>query len=160
MIRGSYINSGGGIQPRVQVGLSLEGIGFPFGHIQFLLDTGATTSCLHPDDAVLRMGVTFPQFEQLLQSGSPAPIRGVGGSVPYFHVPATYFFLHEDIRLETILGEILVAVPSRENRGLPSLLGWDVLSQFHLDLDWSRSLLTLEPTSPSSSEGSRAGSSS
>jgi len=63
---------------------------------------------------------------------------GVGGSATYFKVPVWYAFRHEDGRVQHITGTINLA-PWEPNRvQFPSLLGWDVLAQFRLTMDWAQ----------------------
>jgi hypothetical protein len=44
----------------------------------------------------------------------------------------------------TVEGQIEVAQLTTTNRGIPSLLGWDVLQHFKLTLDWPSRTITLE----------------
>lgn len=66
---------------------------------------------------------------------------GIGGGVPYRLLSASYEFAHEDGTAEAIAGTLELGGLGSE--GLPSLLGWDVLRHFWLDLNASRGSVAL-----------------
>lgn len=67
--------------------------------------------------------------------------RGRGRSQP--PLDAAFDFVHEDGATETITETIELGGLGSE--GLPSLLGWDVLRHFRLDLNASRGSVALLP---------------
>ncbi len=99
----------------------------------FLLDTGADSTCLHPLDAE-KAHVPFSQLRDR------QTFRGVGGSSPYFREAAILSFADTP---QTIFYsvDLLVAEPHERNRGLPSLLGRDVINHWYMEYDPSRSRL-------------------
>ena len=101
--------------------------------VLFLLDTGADVTCLHPADA---KNVDLP-FDQLRNETS---YRGVGGTSPYFVEPVILSFTDKlQARLYTV--QLLIAEPNRSNEVLPSLLGRDVINNWHIEYDPTRSRL-------------------
>lgn len=111
--------------------------------VNFLIDTGAFTTTLHPADA-LSAGVEanmltdprhWPRVERSL---------GVGGHADTFVTRAQYGFLHEDGTPQIIDGEIRIARLSLTNQQLPSLLGWDVLEHFTIHIDRRSGMVSLE----------------
>jgi hypothetical protein len=147
VIRG-YFNLGSGWPvPWVQVNLFLPGHSQDWQPVEFLLDTGAAMTCLHPRDAML-VGVepvrltsaaSWPRLEQSF---------GVGGAAAIFVTPARYAFERDDLPPYIIEGEIRVAQLSLGNQRLPSLLGWDVLKHFALSIDQDTGEVTLRPKRP------------
>jgi len=131
------------LMPTVRVGLHLPSITPTFVTVDFLLDSGATDSSLHPHDATTRLGINratlkSPELWPNIQANS-----GVGGlSLCYLH-PAIYGFQHDDGRFQEIEGEILVAQPTSTNSKIPCLLGWDILRFFRIELDYIGLRVTL-----------------
>ena len=66
--------------------------------------------------------------------------RGVGGTSPYFVEPALLSFTDKrQARLYSV--QLLVAEPNASNEVLPSLLGRDVINNWHVDYDPANSRL-------------------
>ena len=95
--------------------------------ILFLLDTGADRTCLHPQDAN-RVRIPFRRLGNMMSS------RGVGGSSSYFSEPATLSFSDQSYTRLYAVG-LLIAEPHGGNRGLPSLLGRDVINHWYMQYD-------------------------
>lgn len=98
--------------------------------IDFHVDTGATRTCIHPG-AAARLQIPYHRlnFRNILT------LNGVGGSSSYFIEPASLFFVdnrNEQAFVETVNIELLIALPTTENAGLPPLLGRDVLNNWAL----------------------------
>ena len=70
-------------------------------------------------------------------------LQSVGGLVQYYVAPVRYAFRHHDGTAQYIDDRIQVAPRAPVNAGLPSLLGWDILSRFGLLADWSSRRLEL-----------------
>ncbi len=66
-------------RPRVSARLIVPRFGLS-GRIDFLVDTGATVTRLHPDDG-RRVGCPFDELQ------NPRNLAGVGGSNQYFQEP-------------------------------------------------------------------------
>ena len=97
------------------------------GHVTFLVDTGADSTCIHPEDAQ-RVGIPF---ERLFDAGVST---GIGGSSVYFREPAVMSFTDEKVkRLYAV--ELLIGEPSESSNRLPSLLGRNILNQWRIDYD-------------------------
>lgn len=70
----------------------------------------------------------------------PAPIEniGVGGRAKYFPFPATYLVFDDDTGEEWRWEATIDIGDGAESMyEVPSILGWDVLQHFRLELDWT-----------------------
>jgi len=105
--------------------------------VNFLLDTGANTTSLHPVDAL--HGANIPALTLLRPHlwTTKRDHSGIGGGATYFLVPCTFAFIQDDGQLKIITNEIGVGQLRTDNQFIPSLLGWDILQQFNLRLDWA-----------------------
>ena len=99
----------------------------------FLLDTGADSTCLHPLDAE-KAHIPFSELRDI------QTYKGVGGSSPYFREAAVLSF-EDDPQTRFYTVDLLVAEPHGRNRGLPSLLGRDVINHGYMEYDPSLSRL-------------------
>lgn len=135
MIRG-YVDGG---RPVVDVFVSLPRIG-RFGAVSFLIDTGSDSSVIHPDDA-LGLGI---EFEHEFQGVSPRASAGVGGVALEYVEEAVLSLRREDRRWEEIELDIAIAVPTRSNASLPSLMGRDVLRRYRLTFEEGAGLVLLQ----------------
>lgn len=149
MIKGYFDNPALRPIPRVRVAVYLKTISAEWATIPFLLDTGATATCVHPVDAVSQIGISPTQLVQPGYWPKAETVTGVGGNPIYFVCDAFYAFRQEDSTLHFIDGEIRVAQTTPSNGNLPSLLGWDVLQHFDLALDWREQKIELNPQTPS-----------
>lgn len=122
--------------PRVVAGLVLPHRGASFTPVEFVLDTGASASCLHPRDAIERLGFTEDELASLRGAArAEQSFAGITGAGVYFVVLASYLLAHDDGRLDVIDGEVRIAQPAPGNATIPSVLGWDILGQFRIVLD-------------------------
>ena len=129
--------------PLVRAAVFVSGITSDWVHVFFLLDTGASTTCLHPKDAIFRFGIT-PVRLALPQHWPAQESRyGVGGGATYYPVQASYAFQHLDDTWQRIDGEIRIAQLRADNQTIDSLLGWDILQQFRIDVDHSEGRVML-----------------
>ena len=112
------------------------------GEVDFLIDTGADVTCLHPKD-IRDMGIDY----RLLTPGSLNYPRGIGGAAGYYREPALLLFQDRD------RGDTFCQLPVNiyENPNDPamertsSLLGRDFLNRCDVRLNRSQSLARLEP---------------
>ncbi|MFN0146295.1 MAG: hypothetical protein ACKVT1_07280 [Dehalococcoidia bacterium] len=111
--------------------------------IEFLVDTGASHTCLHPLDSVRRVGISLGRLRDASAWPRAIVTGGVGGAATYFVCEATYGFRHDDGEVETFAGDIWIAELSAGNQRIPSLLGWDLLKHFLMDVDGPAQELTL-----------------
>ena len=111
MITGYFTVTG---LPYVKGSLSLPRLGVA-GQVDFLVDTGATTTVLHPDDGIA-LGCPFDNLVL------PAPLEGVGGTHTYYRETAVIAFDDDDTDVEFRL-ELSIAKPHPVVDGLNSLLG-------------------------------------
>ena len=122
-------------RPRVRASLLVPRLGVS-GRIDFLLDTGATVTTLHPDDG-RRIGCPFDELRE------PFDMVGVGGRSAYFRETAlvTLAGSRGDYTLDITLTIAKPEPPSAANprpvvNRLPSLLGRDVLNRMRMDYDF------------------------
>lgn len=125
----------------------LPGHGDAWRAIDFLIDTGASGTCIHPRDAVGRLRIPI----QDLMSGSlwndTANFSGVGGVAQMRITDAAVSFAHDDGSAEVVTIDTQLAVPTSSNDHLPSLLGWDVLKHFRLEMDYASDAVRLHGNS-------------
>ncbi len=109
--------------------------------VEFLVDTGADATTLHPLDT-RQMAIRFKQHF----AGIPrAAMRGIGGDSDYWEEMAELQFLHEDLaHTDVLVLPIHIAVPTRANSIIESLLGRDVLQHYRFTCDPANDLLLLE----------------
>ena len=113
--------------PRLRVG----------GRVHFLLDTGADTTILHPDDGI-DLRCPFDALE------NPAEFVGVGGALLYYMEPAVVTF-GTGLAAEEFGLAISIAKPHPVTDGLDSLLGRDILNRLRMEYDFRRGRLELAP---------------
>jgi predicted aspartyl protease len=107
------------------------------GYVSFLVDTGASGSVLMPADSK-KLNVRFGQLI------APMTSHGIGGFSNGFNEAAALGF--SDRRY--VYGfnvELEIAVPTADNRHLPSLLGRDVLNRCRVVADYRNKILTFTP---------------
>lgn len=118
--------------------------GRPPEPVPFLIDTGSATSIVHAKDARMRLNLAMSELEPA--AWLPEEIvrrQGVAGVALSRLMDGAFAFVHEDGATETIAETIELGGIGSEQ--LPSLLGWDVLRHFRLDLNASRSSVALLP---------------
>ena len=103
------------------------------GRVTFLVDTGATETCLHPH-AGRRIQIPFDELR------APQSSIGIGGSQPYYQEPAVVILTDSDgeHRFAIILSiakpkPITPTNPDPIINRIPSLLGRDVLNRLRID---------------------------
>ena len=143
MIKGSFDTAG---NPVILAGLVIPEFDLHLhgsSIVRFLVDTGASGTCLHPADA-RRLGVPIDGLQASLSS------RGIGGRAEYASASAQIYFqephgIRSRFRLIGYNIDLAVALPTEENAVLPSLLGRDILNQWDIRYDMQRSLLECRP---------------
>ena len=147
MIRGEFDPSDPYPKPWVRVFVFLAGISAKWTEVRFLIDTGAGMTCLHPRDAIA-VGVTTTALMTPTVWPRVVRLSGVGGTMAYFETDASVAFPQIDGSLHLIDQKILVAQARRTNTRLPSLLGWDLLRGFRLNIDQDIGLIEMDPRTP------------
>lgn len=122
--------------PKVRVGVFVPNVTQAWAAVDFLIDTGAATTCVHPVDATTRLHILTADLNQPLKWARSESYRGIGGSAIYYVVPAHYAFQHGEGRVQVLHGQLRIAQPRPHNQALESLLGWDLLQHFRLVTDW------------------------
>lgn len=145
MIHGEFDPADSYPKPWVRALVYLQGISQQWEQVRLLIDTGAARTCLHPADA---LAVGVPRRSLLRRQAwadPPIMVRGVGGSTEYYPASASLAFETVDGNLYAVDRQILVAKATPTNTRLPSLLGWDVLRDFHLSIRHDTGIVGLEP---------------
>ena len=93
------------------------------GSVEFLVDTGASQSCLHPADA-RTLGIDLSSLAYTRRS------QGVGGYAAYS--PHNAYILFPGGKPEPENLELQIAEPNDLNLNLPSLLGRDIISRWRM----------------------------
>ena len=103
-------------------------------NLEFLVDTGADVTSLHPVDCV---GMPYEELRDLSETG------GVGGVAGYYSEDA--FVVFDDGEATHIYSmHVDIAVPTRDNASLPSLLGQDILRHWRVIHDRPANSLTID----------------
>ena len=132
MITATRIVTGQDVQTYAEAGVAIPSLNV-HGYVQFLVDTGATATVLHPADWQ-RLGIT----PEAIADAPQTRLGGIGGSAAFHTAEATVTFD------DPITGHqyaypvtICLAVETDYNYGLPSLVGMDVMRNWissHLDI--------------------------
>ena len=147
MIRGYFDESKQPPLPKCRVGVFIPGITDDWVFIEFIVDTGASTTCIHPIDAIGRLDIDPQALADEHTWLHPEPYGGSGGHAStYFRLPATYLFPAEHGQWVKHVGSTRLAQLKPFNQKIDSLLGWDMLRHFRLVTDWSRRAVELHPT--------------
>ena len=98
------------------------------GRVEFLVDTEADVTTLHPDDG-RSLNCPFDELE------NPVEVGGIGGEQTYYDEPAYILFYGTD-RIYGFIVALSVGKPSEETDDLESLLGLDILNRMRMDYDF------------------------
>jgi hypothetical protein len=101
------------------------------GLVPFVVDTGAARTTIHALDAMRYFGKTPADLDSSTWATTLA-MGGIGGSMQCKESATTFGMRHEDGTIETISGQILIG--DIKSAGVPSLLGWDLLKFFRLEV--------------------------
>ena len=130
------------------------------GTFPLLVDTGADSTTLHLRDAIRllstrKMKGNINKIWRMLRQrfrllGNPTPIDGVGGTATYLQERAQIIFTHVDGTAQGFSFDLDIVKPARRGSKrfqhqleLPALLGMDIISQFHMLLDYPNNQISL-----------------
>ena len=132
--------------PFVRVSILLPSITTDFVPVDFMIDTGATATCLHPLDTLGKLGIDPAALSDPTRWPRQQASWGIGGSANNYVHDATYLFHHDDGTVAfTISTETIdIAQPTRANQSFHSLLGMDLLRFFKLTMDPASGIVFLE----------------
>ena len=129
--------------PVVRVSVHLPGITSDYVALDFLLDTGAPNTTVHPRDATVNLGIPWATLVDRSAWSGRAVTAGIGGKAICHVQPAEYLFHHDDGTLQQLSRDIQVAIPTPANATIPSLFGMDILRHFRLRRDYVGQQLVL-----------------
>lgn len=108
--------------------------------LEFLLDTGADRTMIHPAGAEF-LGVDFDvDFKGVEMQTVP----GVGTASAWLE-DAVIQFPRTDGKFDTVRGRVLIARPSRTNQQHPNLVGRDIFDNYSITYDRAGNKLELRP---------------
>ncbi len=105
--------------------------------VSFLLDTGAEITLLMPKDAQ----AAGMEIENLTPTRDL--VSSVGGDTRLYRADTSIMF-SDEASLYVYRTELAIAEPGEHNRGLPSLLGRDILNRWRLRYDAPANALEAE----------------
>ena len=111
--------------PYVEGRLRIPGLRIE-SNVSFLVDTGAESTVLLPED-VVRMKL---DYSALSESG--VQVSGIGGSSPTYVESAIIMFTEPGVAVYSYEVKLLI-VELKNHKGLPSLLGRDILSRWRMN---------------------------
>ena len=100
------------------------------GFVNFLIDTGADSTIIHPVDGLV-IGIPFDDLDQ------PTFRTGIGGQREYFEEDAVIFFADDAPSLYSCRTAVSVAKPDAQGSidNTPSLLGRPLLNTWRMLYD-------------------------
>ncbi len=131
MIEGWFDRNG---HPYVTAVLVLPRLDFRRLRLEFLVDTGASQTVLHPRDCA---GLPYDRLTAAGQSG------GVGGLATYYSESA-YIAFRDDARTHIYIQNVGIAEPGDHNETIPSLLGQDIMQHWRVLHDRPANSLTID----------------
>ena len=131
--------------PYLSVAVFVPGVSTEWALVDFLIDTGAARTSIHPLDAIRRLGISPAMLADRSQWQNTIASGGVGGPATYFDLPAFYGFQTDaDVAWDIIEGRLMLAELTAHNQRIPSLMGWDLLSLFELVIHGGNGRVTLK----------------
>ena len=97
--------------------------------VDFMVDTGADVTCLHPGD-LRPLGIET----RFLPEGSAIEASGIGGSGRYFE-EITVLQFEDEHQMRYYAVNLYIAEPNEDMNSLPSVLGRDVINRWRMMYD-------------------------
>ena len=142
MILGSFDGDG---RPYIQGRLFFPRLRLD-AYVDFLVDTGADRTSLHPVDTLM-MGVDYSRLRQ------PSDFSGIGGSAPYSSERGVLFFadgrLLRAYTTQIAILNLSVVKTAKDIPTIPSVLGRDILSNGWMRYDPRNQRLEFTPKAAS-----------
>jgi hypothetical protein len=125
-------------RPQVQATIRIPRLRLQ-SEITFLVDTGSTTTLIHPRDWEA-LGVLDSDFagSEMVRS------TGIGGRTENPIEVCDLFLHHEDGFWDRLYLNLRFARPTQTNKRLPSLLGRDIIANYRLVFESTSGLLSLD----------------
>jgi len=133
--------------PFVRVSIHLPGITADYVPIDFLIDTGASNTCLHPQDSLGKIVMDPAVLRNPGHHFKRRRVVGIGGAVTYLIHEAHYLFHHDDgtVALALTYGQTVDIAPiTGAMQPVHSLLGMDLLRYFKIRMDHTSNQIILE----------------
>ena len=109
--------------------------------VEFLVDTGATRTTLHPGD-VVKWGIDIASYAASVQ---PSTLAGIGGEASYCAADAVLRFKSTQIPLPVLIGPLDQSqFDLALRKQVPSLLGRDLLNLGRLVVDYETNQVSIE----------------
>ena len=131
-----------GPHPFVRAAVKIERLVPRWRFIDFVIDTGASMTVVHPHDSIYRLLLPIPLLQNVNAWPTTRVARGVNGDTRLFEVAATLGFLDGDDLREFVF-PLSIAQMTATNRELPSLLGWDILQTMDVRLNRSQGVVEM-----------------
>lgn len=145
MIKGWIEHRDGYSNPFVRATLWIPELGTLATTIDFLIDTGADFACLHPVDAVTKVGMPLEHLTTDRAWEQASSLDGIGGRAKFLQGRAVFGFRHTDGTVEEFEHMLLIMKSEDYNAELPSVLGSDVLAHYELRVSWQTEEVLLLP---------------
>lgn len=108
--------------------------------MDFLFDTGASISVVHPADA----GRIPINFARDFANGHIVNVEGVGGIIREYSEPTFVLLRHDDGVVDRVHIQMSFAPATNYNQDFPSLLGMDVIRHYKFTYHLADNLVSLE----------------
>ena len=126
--------------PSIKALVEIPGLSVP-ANVEFLVDTGAARTTLHPGD-LAKLGIDIVFYATSVQ---PLTFVGVGGEASYGEQDATLHFKNTQIHLPALIGPLDKSqVDIALKKQVPSLLGRDLLNLGLLIVDYETNQVSIE----------------
>ena len=113
--------------------------------VPFLVDTGATSTCIHPNDAVGLLKIPPARLDPAnWDNGRIREAFGISGVVRFLETEAYFGFFDDRPAPIMLHSTVRIAELRPDNQYVPSLLGWDLLQHFRMILDGKARTLDFE----------------